>query len=112
MTRAYRPTFIKYGERSDFTRSFIWDSHVDEVDEFAKNNGFPHLLHTWDHAVHRFQGMPFSARVYGATPGDYPLFLLTVDPMEEFHCVVCWEMSDLFEALALYGLDGGETGAL
>lgn len=111
MTRAYRPTFIKLGERSEFTRSFIWDSDVEEVDEFARRNGFPHLMHTWETGVHRIGGLPFSARVYGATPGDYPLFLLTIDPMNEFHCVVCWDMTDLFEAMNLYGLDGNDNSA-
>lgn len=104
MPRVYRPTLIKFGERSESPQSLVWEDEAEDVDTFAQHCGFTQPLQTWRRETHGFKDVAYSAQVYAAMPGVYPRFLLTVDPFDEFHCVLCWDMSDLFQAMTLYGL--------
>lgn len=104
MNQVYRPTLIKFGERTESPRSLVWEDGAESIDKFAIDSGFPDLLYAWNNETHAYKNLSYSAHVYSALPGIYPRYLLTIDPFKEFHCVLCWDLSDLFEAMTLFGL--------
>jgi len=105
MASVYRTVFMRYGVRGEVERVLNWDEHVSSVDEFAQENGFPNRLGKLSSSTNLIK----DARVYAATPGIYPEFLLVVKTFDEWYCILCWDIVDLYEAMNTFRLDHTET---
>ncbi|MEM6285179.1 MAG: hypothetical protein AAF787_23505 [Chloroflexota bacterium] len=104
MVSVYRTVFIRYGLRGEVERVLNWDEHVENVDQFASENGFPNKLGRLSSSTNLVR----DARVYAAVSGVYPEFLLVVRTFDEWYCMLCWDIVDLYEAIHTFRLDHAE----